>query len=555
MVKKNIVIAFFILTLGLVLAACGGNDSSKDKATTSTGDKGDKKVVNLMESAEIPSMDSVKGTDGVSFTAQNQVFEGLYYLDKDDQTQPGVAASDPEISDDQKVYTIKLRDDAKWSNGTKVTAHDFVYAWQKIVNPATAAEYAVLFDGLIANATDIINGKKKPEELGVKALDDTTLEITLENPTPYFHSLLTFPTFYPQNEKYSESQGDDYAKDSDHMIYNGPFVMKDWNNTSKEWKYEKNKDYWDKDTVKVDTINMQVVKEPGTAVNLYSTGKLDRATLTGDYAKQKQNDSDYTTEKEAFVYYLKFNQKQAGKSTLFANENARKAFALSVDKESLVKTVMGNGSTAMNGFVPAEFTFNPETKEDFRKENGDLLTTDKAAAKEYWKKAKEELGIDTLTVELLGDDQDFNKKSTEFLQSALESNLDGLTIKIKTVPYKARLKLDETEDYTLELTRWGPDYQDPITFLSTTMTDNNYNRSNYSNKEYDKLLTNASTTYATQPEKRWQAMLDAEKILMDDVGIAPLYQAGTAALQSPKVTGISHHLFGAPFSYHWIEKK
>lgn len=552
MFKKNFVIAFFILTLGLVLTACGGSDSSKDKETTSTGDK---KVVNLMESAEIPSMDSVTGTDGVSFTAQNQVFEGLYYLDKDDQTQPGVAASDPEISDDQKVYTIKLRDDAKWSNGTKVTANDFVYAWQKIANPETAAEYAVLFDGLIANATDIINGKKKPEELGVKALDDTTLEITLENPTPYFHSLLTFPTFYPQNEKYVESQGEDYAKDSEHMIYNGPFVMKDWTNTSKEWKYEKNKDYWDKDTVKVDTINMQVVKEPGTAVNLYSTGKLDRATLTGDYAKQKQNDDDYTTEKEAFVYYLKFNQKQAGKSTLFANENARKAFALSVDKESLVKTVMGNGSTALNGFVPSEFTFNPDTKEDFRKENGDLLTTDKAAAKEYWKKAKKELGIDTITVELLGDDQDFNKKSTEFLQSALESNLDGLTIKIKTVPYKARLKLDETEDYTLQLTRWGPDYQDPITFLSTTMTGNNYNRSNYSNKEYDKLLTDASTTFATQPEKRWQAMLDAEKILMDDVGIAPLYQAGTAALQNPEITGIAHHLFGAPFSYHWIEKK
>ncbi|MBC2268808.1 peptide ABC transporter substrate-binding protein [Listeria sp. FSL L7-0083] len=552
MLKKNFIMAFFILTLGLVLAACSSSDSSKDKVTTSTGDK---KVVNLMESAEIPSMDSVTGTDGVSFTAQNQVFEGLYYLDKDDQTQPGVAASAPEISKDQKVYTIKLRDDAKWSNGTKVTAHDFVYAWQKIANPATAAEYAVLFDGLIANATDIINGKKKPEELGVKALDDTTLEITLENPTPYFHSLLTFPTFYPQNEKYVESQGENYAKDSDHMIYNGPFVMKDWTNTSKEWKYEKNKNYWDKDTVKVDTINMQVVKEPGAAVNLYSTGKLDRATLTGDYAKQKQNDDDYTTEKEAFIYYLKFNQKQAGKSTLFANENARKAFALSVDKESLVKTVMGNGSTAINGFVPAEFTFNPETKEDFRKENGDLLTTDKAAAKEYWNKAKKELGIDTLTVELLGDDQDFNKKSSEFLQSALESNLDGLTIKIKTVPYKARLKLDETEDYTLQLTRWGPDYQDPITFLSTTMTGNNYNRSNYSNKEYDKLLTDASTTYATQPEKRWQAMLDAEKILMDDVGIAPLYQAGTAALQSPDISGVAHHLFGAPFSYHWIEKK
>lgn len=341
-----------------------------------------------MESAEIPSMDSKKGTDGVSFTAQNQVFEGLYYLDEKDQVTPGVAASEPEVSDDQTVYTIKLRDDAKWSDGSAVTAKDFVYAWQTIVDPKTAAEYAGIFVGVMKNAGDIVDGKKDPSELGVKAVDDTTLEVTLEQPVPYFLSLLTFPTFYPQNQEYVEKQGESYAKDSEHMIYNGAFVMKDWTNTSKTWKFEKNDKYWNKENTKVDQINVQVVKEPGAAVNLFDTGKLDRATLTGDYAKQKKNDDDYKTELDAFVYYLKFNQKQNGKETLFANANARKAFSQSIDKEQLVETVLGNGSAAAEGYVPAKFTFNPETKEDFRKESGDLNKTDLTEAKKYWEKAK-----------------------------------------------------------------------------------------------------------------------------------------------------------------------
>ncbi|MBC1420038.1 peptide ABC transporter substrate-binding protein [Listeria fleischmannii] len=553
MKKKYWLLTAIVALISVVLMACGGGN--KDEVKTSDTSSSGKKEVNLMESAEIPSMDSTKGTDGVSFTAQNQVFEGLYYLDKDDKTQPGVAAGDPEMNEDQTVYTIKLRDDAKWSDGSQVTAQDFVYAWQKMVNPATGAEYAVIFDGIVKNATDIISGKKKPEDLGVKALDDTTLEITLEQPVPYFHSLLTFQPFYPQKEEYVKKQGDNYAKDSEHMIYNGAFVMKDWNNTSKTWKFEKNDKYWNKKDIKVDKINVQVVKEPGAAVNLYNTGKLDRATLTGDYAKQKSSDPDYQTDLEAFVYYLKFNQILDGKDTLFKNANARKAFALVLNKEQLVDTVLGNGSKAINGFVPGEFTFNPETDEDFRKESGSLQKTDQKAAKAYWAKAKEELGIDKITIELLADDQDFNKKSSEFIQNALQSNLDGVTIKIKTVPYKSRLQLDENKDYTLQLTRWGPDYQDPITFLNIQTTNNNYNRANYSNKEYDALLAKASGELATKPEERWNTMIQAEKVLLDDAGIAPLYQSGTAVLQKPNVTGVVHHLFGAPYSYKWIEKK
>ncbi|AQY51854.1 oligopeptide ABC transporter oligopeptide- binding protein [Listeria weihenstephanensis FSL R9-0317] len=549
--KKNWGLLLMLTIMTAVLVACGGGDTSKDEVSTSG-----KKTVNLMESAEIPSMDSKKGTDGVSFTAQNTVFEGLYYLDKDDQVQPGVAKADPEINDDQTVYTIKLRDDAKWSNGTSVTAKDFVYSWRKIVDPKTAAEYAVIFSGVVKNATKITNGEMKPEELGVKAIDDNTLEVTLEQPVPYFHSLLTFPTFYPQNEEYVEKQGKDYAKDSEHMIYNGAFTMKDWNNTSKSWSYEKNNKYWNKGDIKLDKINLQVIKDPGSAVNLYTTGKLDRATLSGDYAKQKQSDKDFTSNLDAFVYFLKFNQKLDGKATIFANENARKAIATVIDKETMVDTVLANGSEPIDGLVPSKFTFNPETKEDFRKENGDLLTYDKAKAQEYWKKAKQELGQDSITLEFLSDDQEFSKKMSEYIQNELQTSLDGLKINIKTVPYKSRLKLDETQDYELQLARWGPDYQDPSTFLGVFETTSSYNRSSYSNPEYDKLLKEAATTLATKPEERWKALLQAEKILIEqDTGVAPLYQNGVAALQNPKMTGFVSHLFGAPYSYQWIEIK
>ncbi|MBC1889844.1 peptide ABC transporter substrate-binding protein [Listeria booriae] len=550
--KKSWVLALVLSVMAAVLVACGGGgDTSKDSVNKSS-----KKEVSLMESAEIPSMDSKKGTDGVSFTAQNTVFEGLYYLDKDDKVQPGVAKADPEVNAEQTVYTIKLRDDAKWSNGTPVTANDFVYSWRKIVDPKTAAEYAVIFSGVVKNATQITAGEMKPEELGVKAIDDTTLEVTLEQPVPYFHSLLTFPTFYPQNEEYVEKQGTDYAKDSDHMIYNGAFTMKGWTNTSKSWSYEKNDKYWNKGDIKLDKINLEVIKDPGSAVNLYTTGKLDRATLSGDYAKQKQNDKDFTSNLDAFVYFLKFNQKLDGKQTIFANENVRKAIATVINKETMVDTVLANGSQPIDGLVPAKFTFNPKTQEDFRKESGDLITYDKAKAQEYWKKAKQELGQDNITIEFLGDDQEFSKKMSEYIQNELETSLDGLKVNIKTVPYKSRLKLDETQQYELQLSRWGPDYQDPSTFLGVFETTSSYNRSSYSNPEYDKLLKEAATTLATQPEARWNNLLKAEKILIsDDTAIAPLYQNGVAALQNPKMSGFVSHLFGAPYSYQWITIK
>ncbi|WP_430534109.1 peptide ABC transporter substrate-binding protein [Listeria rocourtiae] len=539
--KKNYIIGLILIASMLVLAACGGG---KDTAS----DASDKQVLRVIESTEIPLMDTSLATDGVSFTAMNQVFEGLYTLDKNDQIIPAAAEAMPEISKDQKTYTIKIRDTAKWSDGSDLTADDFIYAWRKVVNPKSGAQYSFLYRDVVANASDIIDGKKDPKELGVKALDDKTIEIQLTQAVPYFNSLLTFGPFYPQKEAYVTKEGKDFAKDSDHLLYNGPFTMADWSGTSKSWSFIKNDNYWDKKNVKLDRIDVEVAKEPGSAVNLYNTGKVDRAPLTGDYASQYKDNKEFVAEPDSYVYWLKFNQKQPD----VANVELRKAIAKAINKEALADTVIANGATAINGEIPNGFAQNPKTGKDFREDSGDHLAYNVAEAKAHFAKAKQQLGKNEITLELVGDDQEFAKKTLEFIQSELETNLPGLKINLKTVPYKNRLALDKEQDYTVQLSRWAPAYKDPMTYIASWQTDNNYNNMSYSSPTYDKLTTDISTTLATDPEARWQAMLQTEKVLLDDdAAIAPLYQNATAVLEKPYVKGVVKHLFGAPYSFRW----
>lgn len=217
------------LTSTIVLAACGGgsgSDKASDSASKdSSGKMAKKQELNLIESAEIPTMDSVMNTDTVGSIVMNNVFEGLYRQDLDNNPVLGMAAEEPKISDDKLTYTFKIRDDAKWSNGDPVTAGDFVFSWRRLVDPTTAAPYSYMMDGVIANASAVIAGEKQPDELGVKAVDDKTLEIQLERAVPYFKGLLSLAMYYPQNEKFVTEQGEKYASNSDALVYNGPFKL------------------------------------------------------------------------------------------------------------------------------------------------------------------------------------------------------------------------------------------------------------------------------------------------------------------------------------------
>lgn len=551
-----------LIVIGLmlaVMAACSGGDASDTSGEADTDASADaedtsgedgEKVLNFTNPENIPTMDSSLATDESSFVYLAATTEGLYRLDAETQTSPGIA-KDHEESDDGLTWTFNLRDDAKWQNGDPVTAHDFVYAWQRAVDPDTGSEYGpYMMNGVIKNAEAISKGDKPVEDLGATAEDDYTLVVELENPTPYFETLTTFGTFFPLNEDFVEEQGDDYAISAENLLANGPYKMTNWESTSDSWELEKNEDYWDADEVKMDKLTFEVVKDPQTAVDLYESGVVDRVDLTSDLVDEFSTYDDYVATPDTFVHYIKLNQTN---NEALANENVRKAISRAFDKEAMVNEVLNNGSFVANGIIPADFTPMPDTEEDFREVSGDHVVYDVDEAQEYWEKGLEELGTDSVEIELLTDDDETTKTMVEYLANQFSSNLPGLTIDLKKVPKEQRLDLDDSADFEMQVTRWGPDFLDPFTFMNLFTTDSGNNHMDYSNPEYDKLVKDTASDLATDNPARYENFLEAEKVLFEDGAIAPLYQASRAQLISPRVEGVHVNPFGATYEYKWAD--
>lgn len=550
--KKGLKQSITVITTMLLLSACGARASDKADDSASKGaseEKKSSKVLNLMEASEVGSMDTIFTQDEPSVNAQSNVFEGLYQLDEKDTIIPAVAKELPEISKDGKTYTIKLREDATWSNGDKVTANDFIFAWKKMADPKNQANYFFLMDGTILNGTEVINEEKSADELGVKALDDYTIEIKMAKPVTYFTSLLAFSPFFPQNEKFVTEKGKQYGTSSENIVSNGPFLMGNWDQSSMSWDLDRNPNYYDVDKVKSEKIHFEVLKETNTVFNLYESGKLDVAILTGDFAKQNKDNPDYEAIQRSKVYSLRMNQKRNDQPSIFANENVRKAISYALDKKSLVENILADGSKDIYGYIPKDFVANPETGEDFRKEAGDLVKTDEKLANDYLDKAKKELNGD-VTIELLSKDGDGDKKVAEFIQGQLEKTLPGLTISVKTVPLNNAIELMKKGDYELSVGMWGPDYQDPMTFLESSVGTKN--KTSYRSEKYDQLIDDASNKYANEPEKRWEALIAAEKVLVEeDAALIPLYQQARGQLVRSGVEGIQYHNFGATSTYKY----
>ncbi|WP_270266791.1 peptide ABC transporter substrate-binding protein [Enterococcus casseliflavus] len=540
-----------VAVCGVALAGCttgGTNSSSND--TAASGDSSAEQVFNVVVSQEMPSADLSLATDTISFSALNNVYEGLYRLDADSTPQPAGAAEAAEVSEDGLTYKIKLREDAKWSNGDPVTAADYVYGWQRTVKPETASEYAYLFSP-VKNADAITAGDTDPSELGIKAVGDYELEITLAKATPYFDYLLAFPSFFPQNQKVVEENGDQYASTSDNAVYNGPFVLTgfDGPGTDTEWAYEKNDQYWDKDTVKLQTINVSVVKESSTALNLFQDGQADDVILTGELAQQMANDEAFVSQPEATTSYLELNQRD--EDSPFRNENLRKAISYAIDRDALVTSILGDGSITSTGLVPEGMTFSPGDHTDFTEAAGSVIEYNEEQAKEHWEKAKEELGIDSLEFDILASDTDSTKKIIEYLQDTIEKTLDGVKVTLSPVPFSVRLDRSNAGDFDTVMGGWGADYADASSFTDLFTTGNSYNRGQWSNEEYDAAVEAAGTTNANDPDKRWEDLVNAEKIIMNEQGVIPVYQKAEAHLRATKVKGVVAHAAGAQYDYKW----
>lgn len=544
--------AFSVVALsGLVLAGCYGGSANTKSSNSASGNSTDGGgVFNLVVPQEMPTADLSLATDTISFTALNNVYEGIYRLDKDSKPQPAGASELAEVSEDGLTYKIKLREDAKWSNGDPVVAADYVYGWQRTVDAATASEYAYLF-APVANAEEITAGKKDKSELGIKAVGDHELEITLTKQTPYFQYLLAFPSFFPQKQSVVEENGDAYASASDKAVYNGPFTLTDFDGpgTDTEWSYKKNDNYWDKDAVKLSEIKVSVVKESSTALNLFKDRQADDVILSGELAQQNANDPAYTSVKEARTSYIELNQREA--DSPFKNVNLRKAISYSINRDALVKQVLGDGSVVSTGLIPADMSKNPETNEDFAKEAGKLVSYDKDKAKEYWEKAKKELGIDSLEFNLMASDDDASKKVIEYIQNSIQENLDGVKVKPTPVPFSVRLDRSSSGDFDTVLGGWAADYADPSSFTDLFVAGNSYNRGQWSNADYDKVVDDSGNKDAGDEQARWADLQEATKIMADDMGVIPVYQKAEGHLVNEKIKGIVHHAAGASWDYKW----
>ena len=518
----------------VILAACSGNSELSGK------------VLKVAKDVELASMDQHIATDGLSFEVIAATIEGLYTLDADGNAIPAIAESH-DLSEDGLTYTFHLREEAKWSNGDPVTSNDFVYAWRRLVDPNTASEYAFIMDVAgVENAAAINAGEASLEELGVKAVDDYTLEVNLALPVPYFLQLMAFPSFFPINESFVTEKGDDYAQSPDGLLANGPFKMTEWTQ-GHSFKVEKNDSYYDKENVKLDGIEYKIMKDAQTAALEFDSANMDIVRLTGEIVDLYKDNDAFTLIHEGYLWYIAPNEEVPE----LQNVNLRQALGRAVNKDQLTETVLNDGSTVADFIVPVSLATGPDGK-DFRETSAnDYMTYDVAVAGKYWEKAKQELGIDSLTLELLFEDTDALKKCAEFIQSELQTNLPGLTIELKSQPKKNRLELMRAGDYQLGITRWGPDYADPTTYLDMFITGNANNYPNYSNADYDALMERIGKgDLVYDAEARWEAMKEAEELLIaQDAAALPMYQQGNTYLINPKVSGIETHSVGVPFIY------
>lgn len=527
-----------LVALGLVLAACGSGGSKTTSNEAST------QKINVASGGELSTLDSAHYTDVYSSDMIGQVVEGLYRQDKNGDPELAMAKAEPQVSEDGLVYTFKLRE-AKWTNGDPVKAGDFVVAFRNVVDPAYGSSSSNQMD-IFKNGRAVREGQATMEEFGVKAIDDQTLELTLENPIPYLAQVLVGTPFMPKNEAFAKEKGTAYGTSADNFVGNGPFVISGWDGNSETWKLKKNDHYWDKEHVKLNEIDVQVVKEIGTGANLFDNGDLDYTVLADTYALQYKESKQAHFVPKAMVGYLSPNHRRE----ITGNEHVRKAFLQAIDKETFAKEILGDGSTALNGFVPANFAKNPDTGEDFRKENGDLLPYNIKEAQANWTKAKEELGKDKIELELISADSAIAKKTIEFVQGQLQQNLPGLTIKLKSLPLQNRLDLQAAGNYDLAFGTWTPDYADPINFLEFYDSKSGLNTSGYNDSAYDAGLQKVRKDYANEPEKRWNELLSLEKTLIEkDAGVLPLFQGAIGYLKSDRLQGLQVFSFGRTVSY------
>ena len=528
----------FVLLMALLSWASALTGSGSDILDAIDAESG---TVTLQLRTEPPQLDSTRATDSVSIQILGHVMEGLLRFDENNQLVPGVAER-WEIREDGATFW--LREEARWSDGVAVTAHDFVFAWRTALAPETASQYAFILYPL-RNAEAVSSGELPGEALGARAVSDRVLEVEFEQPLAYFEELVAFSTYNPIREDFYRSRSGRYGADVEDLLYNGPFEMTVWVHGA-HVRLEKNPDYWDRDRIRLNVIDMPYFTTDTTAaLNLFKDGKIAVVDPLG----AEQLDEVLQQRWELFrfgdgsVWFLAFNHLP---ERLTSNWHLRKALQLVTDPGELVNRVI-----KLPGYLPGESLFPVWLRGVdgfFRQEHpAPKVALNAQAAREHLRLAMEELGLDEPpSLALLVDDAPGAGMQAEYFQNIYRTQL-GLDVRIDRQIFKQRLAKMQNQDFDLALYGWGPDFADPLTFGELFASWNPNNNGRFSNAEYDQAVRLAQSSL--DPRSRMEAFARQQAILIEEVAMIPNYERGRVWIKDRRLQGVVRRAVGPDPDY------
>ncbi len=550
--KKLAGAASLALTVCILLSACapgktsGGTSSGSGKASSvSTGDlsaskfagTSDPDMITINLQQDPAEMNSMMTSDTASGAVLREAMAGLIKLDKNDKPVPDLAESWT-ISNDKKTFTFKLRKGAKWSNGEPVTAKDYVFGWTTAMKKSTGSPYSYILTDNIQGGQDYFDGKIKEDKLGVKALDDYTLQVTFNKPIPYALFLCSFQTYLPINEKAYKSIGaDSYAKDANKIVTNGPYKIAEWQHDD-HILLVKNDNYWDKANVNIKKIKIVMISDANAAMNAVKTNQLDfiRLQTSDQIAQMKAEGQPVAKYVDDGNWYIQYNLKRKP----FTNAKVREAFGMAIDTANFCKNVKKDGSLPATGIVPKGIF---GANGDYSKARGNVaLKYDPAKAKQLLTEGLQELGMTASQLKpvLITSNDTAPQKESAYFQEQWKQNL-GVDVELKPLAFKARTAAMNSKDFDFVYAGWTPDYNDPMTFLDMFMTSNGSNYGSYSNKTYDNLIATAAAE--SNAKNRQEDLIKAEKTAIQDAVISPLYFSVINYTTSSKITGGTYTAF------------
>ena len=543
MKKKVAQVVAALLAVSMLATACGGAKNSSDNGSADSTESASANELNVQVGPSPETIDPAlnSAVDGANMIIH--AFEGLLKFDQDNNVVAGCAET-WETSEDGLTWTFHLRDGLKWSDGSDLTANDFVYSWQRVADPATAAPYGYDLLNQVVGYTEVSEGTADVSTLGVSAPDDSTFVVNLSSPCTYFDKICAFAVLMPVQQATIEANGDEWTTNPETYITNGAYYVTEYT-PGEQIVMTKNPNYWDADSVTFDTIVWHLIEDANASYSAYQQGELDMIKdVPTEEIPSLEGNEEFYVDPIMGTYYVTFNCNKEP----FNNPKVREALSLAIDREYVASTIMQGTYSAATNFVGpgvSDAADGSSFAEVTTSEYGDHFdNSDYDANLEKAKALLAEAGYENgegfPEFEYLTNDSGYHKAVAEYLQSAWAEL--GLTMTINIQEWQTVTADRRAGNFDVARNGWVYDWDDPSNMINLLETSNGNNDGKYSSEEFDSLVDQARKT--TDVEEHYSLLHQAEQVLLDDAAMAPIAYYNDFWLQKSNLKGTWHSPYG-----------